>query len=64
MKTVREMRVARGKTQAEMADDLGVSRPTYIKFENDPGAMSVGTAQRVCALLDCSMEDIFFCRRC
>ena len=60
MKTIREMRVQRGITQTKMAEELGVSRPTYIKFENNPSAMSVGTAKRICSLLGCRLEDIFF----
>ena len=60
MTTLREMRIKRGKTQADMASELGISRPTYIKFENDPSAMSVGSAQRICELLDCSINDVVF----
>ena len=60
MKTIREMREEKGITQGTMAKRLGVSRPTYIKFENNPSAMSMGTAKRVCELLDCTVDDIFF----
>lgn len=64
MKTIREIRAQQGITQAEMAERLGISRPTYIKIENDPNAMTVNTARRICRLLGCSVEDVFFCGEC
>jgi len=39
-KTLRRFRHVSGLTQQEVADVLSVSRPTYIKWENDFGCPS------------------------
>ena len=60
MQSVKEMRIRAGKTQDEMSLALGVSRPTYIKFESNPETMTLQTAKRLCELLNCSINDLFF----
>ena len=37
--TVKQARLLADLTQAEMAEKLGVSAPTYIKYEHDPTQM-------------------------
>lgn len=61
-KTLREAREDAGFTQQYMADELGVSRPTYIKIEEKPENASVLQARCICEILSRSYESIFFGR--
>lgn len=58
--TLRSARREAGFTQQFMADELGVSRPTYIKIEENPSKASVLQAKRICEILGKSYEQIFF----
>lgn len=60
--TLREAREEAGFTQQEMANELGISRPTYIGLENDPTRATVLQARRICEILSRSYEHIFFAR--
>lgn len=61
-KTLRTVREEAGFTQQYMADELGVSRPTYAKIEENPEKASVLQARRICEILSRSYEAIFFGR--
>lgn len=62
--TLREARENAGFTQQFMADELGCSRPTYVKIEENPETASVLQARRICEILSRSYEGIFFrCER-
>lgn len=61
-KTLREAREDAGFTQQYMADELGVSRPTYMKIEEKPENASVLQARHICEILSRSYESIFFGR--
>ena len=58
--TLREARENAGYSQQEMADELGVSRPTYAGIEMNPDKATVLQARRICQLLSRSYERIFF----
>lgn len=58
--TLREARKQAGISMAEMAHELGVSRPTYSKIEKDPTVATVLQAKRICQLLSKNYEYIFF----
>ena len=60
--TLRKARENAGFTQQYMADELGVSRPTYAKIEEMPENASVLQARRICEILSRSYESIFFGR--
>lgn len=60
--TLREARENAGFTQQYMANELGISRPTYAKIEEDPTQASVLQARRICEILARSYEHIFFGR--
>lgn len=60
--TLREAREEAGLTQQNMADELGVSRPTYIRIEENPENASVLQARRICEILSRNYEGIFFGR--
>ena len=58
--TIRDARKDLGLTQDDMADNLGITRQTYAKMENDPGSMTIESARRVCSILGKRFSDIFF----
>lgn len=60
--SLRKAREDAGFSQQEMADELGVSRPTYANIEANPERATVLQARRICQLLSRSYEKIFFGR--
>lgn len=59
MKTLKEIREARGIKQVAIADHLGIARQTYAGYEENPQSMSIGQACAVCEFLGCTLGDIF-----
>lgn len=53
-------RKARGLTQSDMAERLGISLITYIRWENDPEKLSIGKANAACKILGIKFEDVIF----
>ena len=47
-------------TQQQVADLLGVSRPTYARMEQNPGDVSVEDAKRLASIFKVDVRDIFF----
>ena len=60
MTSLREAREARGISQVAVASAIGVSRATYIKYENNPHLMPVYQAKSACDFIGCDIRDIFF----
>lgn len=60
--TLKEAREDAGFTQQEMADELGISRPTYAGIEGNPERATVLQAKRICEILSRPYERIFFDR--
>lgn len=58
--TLRKAREEAGYSQQEMADKLGISRPTYAGIEANPEKATVLQARRICHLLSRNYERIFF----
>lgn len=59
MKTLEQVRKERGVTKAAVQRHLGVSQPTYDRYEAHPEKMAVADFEKVCAFLHCKREDIF-----
>lgn len=59
MKTLKEIREAKGIKQIAVANHLGVVRQTYANYEANPQDMSVDQARAVCDFLGCDLSDIF-----
>lgn len=59
MQTLEQVRKSRGVTKRAMARHLGVSEPTYRKYERDPSCMSVADFRKVCDFLHCRQSVIF-----
>lgn len=60
MKTLQEIRVSKGVSKIAMARHLGVSRPCYNKYENDPSTMRIETAKQAADFLGVDVQDILF----
>lgn len=56
---LRRYREARGWTQAELADAIGVSRKTVNTVENDVFVPSVTVALKLARALGCTVEKLF-----
>ena len=57
---LRELREAKGLTQAQLADLIGVSRKTVNTVENGVFIPSTVVALKLAGALDCRVEDLFF----
>ena len=57
--TLRELRAERGWTQADLSDELGVSRQTVNAIETGKYDPSLPLAFRIAALFDRPIEAIF-----
>lgn len=58
--SLKEAREEAGYTLQEMADKLGVSRPTYTRIEAHPDKATIAQAKRICEILSRNYERIFF----
>lgn len=47
-------------SQQQVADLLGVSRPTYARMEQNPGDVSVEDAKKLAEIFKVDVRDIFF----
>jgi putative transcriptional regulator len=54
-----DRRHARGWSQGQLAEELGVSRQTVISLEKGRFDPSLPLAFRIAALFDCRIEDVF-----
>lgn len=57
--TVRELRTARGLTQAQLAERLGVTRQTVIAVEQGRYSPSLELAFQIALILDTSIDQVF-----
>ena len=57
MYTVKQARMLKGKTQAEMADCLGVCRDTYRAIEQNPDRATVKQAKAISAFLGLEIRE-------
>jgi DNA-binding XRE family transcriptional regulator len=56
--SLRELREKHTLTQEQMAQIVGVSRPTYIRLENDRTDLSLKQAQKVAEYFHISLDDL------
>ena len=57
--TLKELRVAKGWTQADLGELLGVSRQAVIAIEADKHSPSLDLAYKIAALFETDVEAIF-----
>lgn len=58
--SVRQARALAEKTQAEMAERLGVTRETYRRIEQNPGRATVDQAIAIARITGIPIDQIFF----
>lgn len=51
-------------SQQQVADLLGVSRPTYARMEKNPGDITVDDAEKIARIFDVDVREIFFPNNC
>ena len=51
-------------SQQAVADQLGISRQTYIRMEKNPDDITISDARALAELYGVSVEDIFFASDC
>jgi putative transcriptional regulator len=56
---IRDLRAAKGMTQQELADQIGVTRQTVIAIEQDKYSPSLETAFKVALALGVTLEQCF-----
>ena len=54
-----EIRESRGVTKGAMVSLLGVTYPTYQRYEEDPGRMRVSDLDKACRFLHVCKDEIF-----
>ena len=59
MSNLKQYRESKGVKQIAVANHLGVTRPTYSKYESNPELMTIQQARLVCNYLGCKWDDIF-----
>lgn len=55
-KNLRRMREDRGYSQQSLADELGISRPTYLQIEKGERELTVKEAQKLAAIFGMSLD--------
>lgn len=49
-----------GKTQAQVAKEVGIREQSYQKYEYDKSTPNVRTAIRIARAVGCAVEDVFY----
>jgi len=57
-KMIKSLRVEKGLSQAEIAEKIGVSRSSYIAFEQGKRELSLAEASKIADLFGISLEDL------
>lgn len=55
-----EWRRAKGITQEEMAKRLGISKPTYVRWERKPQDITIGMAYAIADIFETELSAIIF----
>lgn len=58
---VKEQRLLYGFTQREMAEKLGISQPSYIRYENGSAEPSQENLVKIAQLFDVSVDYLLGC---
>ena len=59
MDAMRTRRLARGLTQQQVADRVGIHRTAYVRLERGARLPRVDVALRLARVLGCRVEDLF-----
>lgn len=56
--SIKELRARHNLSQADMADRLGITRQSYIRWEGNIGNISLSNALRIANILQVELNDI------
>ena len=59
MKILKDIRESRGIMKGAVAKAIGVTYPTYQKYEANPRLMTIEQLEKACSILGCRVADIF-----
>lgn len=59
MEDIKRLREAQGKTQKQLADEMGVERSTVAKWETGTAFPRVDKLPKLAEVLGCSVADLF-----
>lgn len=57
-KNLKQIRVEKGFTQAQLAEKVGVSQAAIVQFEREIRQPTIGTAQQIAEALECELMDL------
>ena len=57
-KNIRSARLAAGKTQQQVADELGVRQPSYAEIESGRCEPGLGIFERLAPVLNCKPHEL------
>lgn len=57
--SIRDTRISKGMTPAQLATSLGVSRTTVVRYELGKQNLSLETIERIAKALDCEVVVLF-----
>lgn len=58
--SLRKARILAGRTQSDVANAVGITRPCYSSYEKEPHKIRVGVAKDIVSYLGYEIEDINF----
>lgn len=58
--TLKQYRLIKGLTQAQMAEIIGIHVNTYANWEENPEKISIGKAKLIAEALGLSIDELFF----
>lgn len=61
--TLRELRARKNMTQAEVAENLGISTQTYNAWEKDVSNVAVSKVQAMADFFGVQLDEIFFAEK-
>lgn len=56
---LKEKRIQKGMTQQEVADAVGIAKPTYCNIEQGKRSMRVRTAKKIARTLDFDWTELY-----
>lgn len=59
MNKIKQIRERNNLTQAELAKKLNMTQGIISSWENERYGPSLGTARKIAAVLDCTLDDLF-----
>jgi len=56
---IKDLRIKKGLTQAELAESTGIERTSIVRIENGSQGLNVHRAHKLAQALGCTVDDLF-----